>query len=59
MTAASEKDMLDKFDLVSEAALANLLGITVESLRNRPRGQLPEFFKSGRRRLYRAESVRE
>lgn len=50
---------LQRFGLVSEAEVAGLLGITVESLRHRPTDKLPAYFKAGRRRLFREESVRE
>jgi hypothetical protein len=38
--------------------LAALLGMTVKSLKNRPRSDLPEFVKAGRRRLFKEASVR-
>jgi len=61
MSAARQKQdsTLQRFGLVSEQEVANLLGITVESLRNRPLDRMPAFFKSGRRRLFREEAVRE
>lgn len=52
-------DTLQRFGLVSEQDVAALLGITVESLRHRPHDQLPAFFKSGRRRLFKEDAVRE
>lgn len=55
----TDTDVLQRFALVSEADVAALLGMTVESLRNRPLDQMPAFFKSGRRRLFREEAVRE
>jgi hypothetical protein len=54
-----QEPALQRFGLVSEQEVAGLLGITVESLRNRPLSRLPAFFKSGRRRLFREEAVRE
>lgn len=54
-----EPDVLQRFGLVSEQDVAALLGMTVESLRNRPLEQLPAFFKSGRRRLFKEDAVRE
>jgi hypothetical protein len=54
-----DTDTLQRFGLVSEAEVAALLGITVESLRHRSLDQLPAFFKSGRRKLFREEAVRE
>ena len=61
MSAARQKQdsTLQRFGLVSEQEVASLLGITVESLRNRPLDRMPAFFKSGRRRLFREEAVRE
>jgi hypothetical protein len=41
-----------------EEDLAALLGMTVKSLKNRPRSDLPEFVKAGRRRLFKEASVR-
>jgi hypothetical protein len=55
----AESETLQRFGLVSEQEVAALLGITVESLRNRPLEQLPAFFKSGRRKLFREEAVKE
>lgn len=55
----NESDTLQRFGLVSEQDVAILLGVTVESLRNRPLDRMPAFFKSGRRRLFREEAVRE
>lgn len=54
-----QEPALQRFGLVSEQEVAGLLGITVESLRNRPLDRIPAYFKSGRRRLFREESVRE
>ncbi len=58
-TARQKQDTLQRFGLVSEQEVAALLGITVESLRNRSLEKLPAFFKSGRRRLFREDAVRE
>lgn len=58
-TRVQEKELLKHFGLVTEEQLATLLGITVPSLRNRPRDKLPEFRKNGRRRLFVEASVRE
>jgi hypothetical protein len=49
--------LLERFGLVTEEDLAALLGVTVASLRNRTK--LPEYVRSGRRRLYLEKSVRE
>ena len=54
-----EKDLLKHFGLITEEQLAALLGITVPTLRNKPRDKLPEFTKKGRRRLFWEASVRE
>jgi hypothetical protein len=43
-------DLLERFGLIAEEDLACLLGISVKSLKNRPRSDLPEFVKAGRRR---------
>ena len=42
-----------------EEVLAEMLGVTVKTLKNRPRSDLPEFAKVGHRRLFKADSVRE
>lgn len=55
----TDKELLDRFGLVTEESLATLLGITVPSLRNRPHDQLPEFTKRSRRRLFWEASVRQ
>lgn len=51
-------DVLKRLGYISEADLAELLGITVPSLRNRPRSKLPPFVKDGRRKLFKEEAVR-
>jgi hypothetical protein len=51
-------DLLERFGLITEEDLAALLGMTVKSLKNRPRSDLPEFVKAGRRRLFKEASVR-
>jgi hypothetical protein len=53
------RELLEKFGLVSEEDVAAMIGVTVKTLKNRPLAQLPEFTKVGRRRLYKADSVRE
>lgn len=58
-TARQQQEVLQRFGLVSEQEVAALLGITVESMRHRPAEQLPASFKSGRRRLFREEAVKE
>lgn len=56
MTEPSE--LLKHFGLITEEDLAALLGITVPSLRNRARDNLPAFTKVGRRRLFKDDAVR-
>lgn len=51
-------EWLKQFDLVPEEAFAEMLGVSVKTLKNRPRDQLPAFTKMGHRRLFRGESVR-
>jgi hypothetical protein len=51
--------MLEQFGLLADEDLAALLGLSVKSLKNRPRDQLPEIVKVGRRRFYKEASVRE
>lgn len=53
------KTLLERFGLIPEEDFAALLGITVRSLKARPKASLPTFVKAGRRRLYVEESVRE
>ncbi len=55
----NDSSVLQRFGLVSEQDVAALLGITVESLRNRPLERMPAFFKDGRRRLFKEDAVRE
>jgi hypothetical protein len=50
--------LLERFGLIPEEDLAKLLGVTVRTLQNRPRTNLPAFVKAGRRRLYKEDSVR-
>ncbi len=52
-------DILQRLGYVSENELAELLGITVPSLRNRPRDKIPPFVKDGRRKLFKVDAVRE
>lgn len=55
---SDQSQLLDRFGLIPEEELAKLLGVTVRTLQNRPRSNLPAFVKAGRRRLYKEESVR-
>lgn len=54
-----ERVLLDKLGLVPEEDLAGALGVSVKTLKNRPKSKLPEFVKNGRRRLFKLASVRE
>ena len=52
-------EWLKEFGLVPEEDFAAMLGVSVKTLKNRPRSELPEFSKVGHRRLFKVESVRE
>lgn len=52
-------DLLNRFGLVAEEDVARLLGVSVKTLKNRSRYDLPDFVKSGRKRLFKEESVRQ
>jgi hypothetical protein len=52
VTSRSNRDMLEQFGLLADEDLAALLGLTVKSPQNRPRDQLPEIVKVGRRRFF-------
>jgi len=51
--------ILKRLGLVPEEDVAELLGISVKSLKNRPRSDLPEFVKAGRRRLFKLASLQK
>jgi len=51
--------LLERIGLISEAALAAMIGVKINSLKNRLRTELPAFVKIGRLRLYKEETVRE
>lgn len=53
------KDLLQRLGYIPEDELANLLGISVRTLKNRPLSNQPAYVKAGRRRLYEEASVRE
>lgn len=55
----SDIDLLNRFGLVAEEDLAKLLGITVPTLKNKPRQELPDYVKIGRRRMFKEDSIRE
>lgn len=50
--------LLERFGLITEPDLAALLGVTVKTLKNRRRDDLPTFTKSGRQRLFYEDSVK-
>lgn len=52
------KRLLEQFGLIPEEDLAEMIGVKVKTLKNRPHSELPEFVKAGRRRLFKAASVR-
>lgn len=52
-------DLLNRFGLITEDDFAKMLGISVRTLKNRGRAELPDFVKAGRRRLFVEESVRD
>lgn len=52
-------EWLKEFGLVPEEDFAAMLGVSVKTLKNRPRADLPDFAKVGHRRLFKADSVRE
>lgn len=58
-TARKERALMERLGLVPEEDFAALLGVTVKTLKNRPRSDLPEFVKAGRRRLFKEQSVRD
>lgn len=51
--------LLERFGLIPEEDLAALLGVSVKTLKNRRRKNLPSFVKAGRKRLFHEKSVRE
>lgn len=56
---SSNAQLLKQFDLLAEEDFAKMLGVSVKTLKNRRHEDLPEFVKAGRRRLFKAQSVRE
>jgi excisionase family DNA binding protein len=56
---ATDAQLLKRFGMLTEEDVAKLLGITVKTLKNRPRADIPEFVKAGRRRLFKEEAVRD
>lgn len=61
MADATARDtvLLERFGLIAEEDFAAFLGIGVKSLKNRPRMNLPDYVKVGRKRYYVEKSVRE
>jgi predicted nucleotidyltransferase len=55
----SKRGLLERFGLMAEEDLAAILGVSVKTLKNRRREELPDFVKAGRRRLFVEESVRD
>jgi len=55
---SSSTQLLKQFGLVAEEDVAKLLGVSVKTLKNRRRNDLPEFVKAGRRRLFKEDSVK-
>jgi hypothetical protein len=58
-TTVSNRVLLERFGLVAEEDFAAILGVSVKTLKNRRREELPDFVKAGRRRLFVEESVRD
>ena len=56
-TRKEEQTLMQRLGLIPEEDFAALLGVAVKTLKNRPRSDLPEFVKAGRRRLYYKASV--
>lgn len=53
------QNLMQRLGLIPEEDFAALLGVSVKTLKNRPRADLPEFVKAGRRRLFKEASVRD
>jgi hypothetical protein len=53
------QQLLERIGLISEAALAAMIGVEIKSLKNRLRTELPDLVKIGHLRLNKEESVRE
>lgn len=58
-TTVSNRVLLERFGLMAEEDFAAILGVSVKTLKNRGRDELPDFVKAGRRRLFVEESVRD
>jgi hypothetical protein len=51
--------LLASYDLMTEAKLSSLLGVSQKAIRNRPHGKLPRFTKLGRERLFYISATKE
>ena len=49
--------VLDRLDLLTEAQLAAIYGCGRKAMQNRPRSELPPFFRAGGKRLFFREDV--
>jgi len=49
--------VLDQLGLMTEAQLASLYGCGRKAMQNRPRSELPPFFRAGGKRLFFREDV--
>lgn len=59
MAAKPQLALMERLGLIPEEDLAKLLGVSVKTLKNRPRENLPQYVKAGRRRLFKMDSVRD
>jgi hypothetical protein len=60
MVAWQRAVLLDRFGLVAEEDLALMLGVSVKTLKNKPRDKLPmDIRRVGGKKFYTADSVRE
>lgn len=51
------QQVLDRLDLLTEAQLAAVYGCGRKAMQNRPRSELPPFFRAGGKRLFFREDV--
>ena len=49
--------VLNRLDLMTEAELASIYGCGIKRIRNRPRSELPPYFRLGGKRLWFREHV--
>jgi len=52
-------EVLEKLGYMTEDDLAGVLGVTVKTLKNRARVNLPPYVKAGHRWLFKTEAVKE